>query len=537
MTPLKLPIDLQSFEIIRREKYLYVDKTPYIHQMLHHGRYFFMARPRRFGKTLMVSTLSNLFAGNSELFHDLWIDKHGDWSWETFPVLIFDFNTIPRDTPDIFRTALARRLIALAETQELELREPLLGQRFEELILSLYRKTGRPVVILIDEYDKPIIDHLGKGAAALEIAKANRDILKSFFGTLKGAEVASHTRFVFITGVSKFSRVSIFSDLNNLIDITMDERYAAMLGYTEDELEADFKGYIDRLCERMDLPLSHVSDRLRSHYDGYRFSEADVCVYNPFSVLRALDVGKFGNFWFETGTPTFLVNLLRERNYPLPEMESMEVVKSIFSAYDLDYLSVEALLLQTGYLTIKGVDKDEVMWRLGYPNLEVKCAFLKHLLYSFTEGQPGSEQSRFMRLSGYLKSENLNAFFETINAIFASIPYTLKGKPNEAWFHTLFYLMVSASGAHAQSEVLTSQGRIDLVAQFPDKIWIMEFKCRQSAEAGLRQIHENGYAEPYKGLNRKLLLLGIGFDPKKRMVSDWKLETFESNPNQFHLCQ
>ena len=523
MIPLKLPIDLQSFEIIREEGFLYVDKTRYIHRMLEEGRYYFLARPRRFGKTLMVSTLRNLFAGHRALFKDLWIDTHGNWTWEMFPVILLDFNAVSHDTPENFKEGLTDRLNRIAEEFGVKSGTHLLKERFQELILALYKKAGRPVVFLIDEYDKPIIDHLGKGDAALEIAKANRDILKSFLGALKGADVASHTRFVFITGVSKFSRVSIFSDLNNLIDITMSPKYADLLGYTGEELEVCFKWRLRQLAEAHGLGGEQVVERLRQQYDGYRFSKKPVRVYNPFSVLRSLNEMEFGNYWFETGTPTFLIHLLKERNYSLPAVEDLEVAESIFSVYDLEYLGVEALLFQTGYLTVKDVVDD--IWRLGYPNLEVKCAFLKHLLYSFTRGLPGPEQSRFMRLSRYLQAEDLNAFFETINAIFATIPYTLKGEPNEAWFHTLFYLMVSASGAHSQSEVLTSRGRIDLVVQFPDKIWIMEFKCNQPAEIGLKQIHEKGYADPYKDLGKKLLLMGIGFDPKKRQAVDWKLES------------
>ncbi len=523
MPLLKLPVDLQSFEIIRREGYLYVDKTPWIHRMLEEGRYYFIARPRRFGKTLMVSTLRNLFVGNRELFQGLWIDTHGNWNWEAFPVILLDFNAIPRDTPENFRLAIERRLTISAETQGITLSEHLLGQRFEEFILALYEQTGQPVVILIDEYDKPIIDHLGKGDATMEIAKANRDILKAFLGTLKGADVASHTRFVFITGVSKFSRVSIFSDLNNLIDITMEDGYADIMGYTHDEVLRDFQAPLENLAGALMVSEEEACELLRRHYDGYRFAESEVQVYNPFSVLRAFRENKLNNYWFETGTPTFLIHLLREQNYPLPDMENMEVTKSIFSVYDLERLGVEALLFQTGYLTVKDVKDD--MWRLGYPNLEVKCAFLKHLFYSFTEGLPGPDQSRFMRLSKYLQAEDLDSFFETVNAIFATIPYTLKGEPNEAWFHTLFYLMAAASGAYAQSEVLTSRGRIDMVVHFPDKIYILEFKCSQTAEAGLKQIREKGYADPYKGLGKKLLLMGIGFDPKSRQVAGWKLET------------
>jgi hypothetical protein len=522
MTPLKLPIDLQSFEIIRREGFLYVDKTPWIHRMLAEGRYYFLARPRRFGKTLMVSTLRNLFAGNRDLFKGLWIDTHGNWSWEAFPVILLDFNAISHDTPENFKAGLTDRLNRIADEFGLKTETILLKEQFQSLILSLYRKTGRPVVILIDEYDKPIIDHLGKGDSGLDIARANRDILKSFLGTLKGADVASHTRFVFITGVSKFSRVSIFSDLNNLIDITMDDRYAAMLGYTEEELSKDFGWHLQRLHERLKVSLSQVVEQLRGYYDGYRFSEAAIQVYNPFSLLRALELGRIKNYWFESGTPSFLIHLLRQSQYDLPQIEEMQVSEQIFSVYELERLSIQALLFQTGYVTIKDV-KDR-LFTLGYPNQEVKTSFVESLLYSFAPPEKADGVSRFLLLAGYLRAEDLQAFFETVNAIFATIPYTLKGAPNEAWFHTLFYLMVAASGVDAQNEILTSRGRIDLVVHFPDKTWIIEFKCSQSPEAGLKQIHEKGYADPYKGLGKKLLLLGIGFDPKMRQVAGWQVE-------------
>jgi hypothetical protein len=379
------------------------------------------------------------------------------------------------------------------------------------------------VVILIDEYDKPIIDHLGKGDAAMEIAKANRDILKAFLGTLKGADVASHTRFVFITGVSKFSRVSIFSDLNNVIDITMDDRYAGILGYTEDELSRDFSAHLENLNERLNMPLNRVHEQLRAYYDGYRFSESDTKVYNPFSLLRAMELGRIKNYWFESATPSFLVNLLRQTHYDLPQIEGMQVSEQIFSVYELERLSIQSLLFQTGYVTIKEVQGR--LFTLGYPNQEVKTSFVESLLYSFAPPEKAEGVSRFLLLADHLKAENLEAFFETVNAIFAAIPYTLKGKPNEAWFHTLFYLMVSASGAYVQSEVLTSRGRIGLVVQFSDKIWVMEFKCSQSAEAGLRQIHDKGYADAYRGLGKKLLVMGIGFDPKTRQVAGWQMET------------
>ena len=518
----KLPIDLQSFEIIREEGFLYVDKTRYIYQMLEEGRYYFMARPRRFGKTLMVSVLRNLFAGNRALFDGLWIAAHGNWQWQSFPVVVLDFNAISHDTPENLTLDLSIVLERIALESGIVLSHPLLKGKFQQLVLELHRQSNQPVVVLIDEYDKPIIDHLGKGEPALEIARANRDILKAFLGTLKGADVARRTRFVFLTGVSKLSRVSIFSDLNNLIDISMSSEYAGMLGYTEQELESYFKAHLHQLAQAHDLDDAGALARLKQQYDGYRFSRKPIQVYNPFSVLRALSGLEFANYWFETGTPAFLINLLRERSYPLPAIENLAVAESIFSVYDLESLGVEALLFQTGYLTIK--KWNDPLWHLGYPNLEVKCAFLKHLFYSFTRGLVGDEQSRFMLLSVYLQSGDLDAFFKTVNAIFASIPYTLEGEPNEAWFHTLFYLMVAASGVKVQSEVLTSRGRIDLVVMTAHTTWIMEFKCGQSAEAGLRQIYEKGYADRYRGLGKKLMLMGIGFDSGKRCVSGWRME-------------
>lgn len=518
----KLPIDLQAFEIIREEGFLYVDKTRYIHEMLEGGRYYFMARPRRFGKTLMVSALKCFFTGRRALFDGLWIARNGRWDWKRFPVIHFDFNTIAHDTPDHFQLDLGIAMDRIAGEHGVDLTHPLIKGKFNELMLALSDQTGMPVVVLIDEYDKPIIDHLGKGEAAMEVAKANRDILKSFLGTLKGGEVSSRIRFVFITGVSKFSRVSIFSDLNNLIDIGMAPNFAAMLGYTREELTAYFSGHIKRMGTEHGLDERDTLARLGHHYDGYRFSKNPVQVFNPFSILRALTNMEFANYWFETGTPTFLINLLREQNYPLPNIDDLAVAETIFSVYDLDHLGVEALLFQTGYLTIKA--PGDPLWHLGYPNLEVKCAFLKHLFYSFTHGLDGGERSRFMLLAGFLRAGDLNAFFETVNAIFATIPYTLKGEPNEAWFHTLFYLMVAASGVHARSEILISRGRIDLVVSFSDAVWIMEFKCDQSAEAGLKQIREKGYAARFRGLGKTVWLMGVRFDAKTRAVTDWRVE-------------
>ncbi len=518
----KLPIDQSSFEIIREDNLLYVDKTRYIHEMLETGRYFFMSRPRRFGKSLMVSALKCFFRNRKELFDGLWIAGHGDWKWEEYPVIVFDFSRISHDNPEMFRTGLAISLADTAQYYGISLKKPLLREQFGELILSLSEKTGKPAVILIDEYDKPVIDHLGKGEEALEIAKANRDILKYFLGTMKGGDVTPHIRFVFITGVSKFTRVSIFSDLNNLNDLSMNGSYAAMFGYTQEELETCFMPQIAQLAGKSGMSETAAMTQLAEYYDGYRFSEENIRVYNPFSVLRAISRLKFGNYWFETGTPAFLVNMLREMDYHLPDIEKLNVSEQIFSVYDLERLNPEALLFQTGYLTIHDVRGR--IFQIGYPNREVKLSFLESLIYSFSPKDSYSEMSRFLLLAEYLEAEDFKSFFETVNAIFASVSHTLKTEKNEAYFHTLFYLMVSASGSSVQSEVLTSRGRIDMVVEFADKIFIMEFKCGHSAQAALKQIHEKGYADMYAQKGKKRVLMGINFSTEKRAADEWKYE-------------
>ncbi len=515
----KLPIGKSSFESIRERNYLYVDKTRHIYQMADEGEYYFMSRPRRFGKSLTVSTLRCLFQGKKELFDGLWITEHGQWEWKPHPVILLDFNSVSHDTPESLKQSLQRALLKTAEAYDVISDAPLIKEQFKELILALFRKTGRHVVILIDEYDKPIIDHLGQGGTALETAKSNRNILKYFLGVIKDGDVATALRFVLITGVSKFSRVSIFSELNNLEDITMIKPYADMLGYTQNELEKFFEPFIKRLAANTDKTEAEVLKKLERYYNGYRFSKYDIRVYNPFSVMSALKYEDFKNYWFETGTPTFLVNLLNENDWYLPKIEGVQATEAVFSVYELENLKPEALMFQTGYVTIK--DVTERLYTFGYPNQEVKTSFLEMLFQSYTPGMQNGSQ--FALLAGYLRQEQFELFFETISAIFASVPYILETKRDEAYFHTLFYFMVCASGVNALSEILTCDGRIDLVVEFSDKIFLMEFKCNQSAEAGIKQIREKGYDDKFKQSGKKIILMGINFDTEKRNVAEWKV--------------
>ncbi len=517
----KLPIGIQSFEVMRTRGFVYVDKTEDIHRLVTEGMYHFLARPRRFGKSLLVSTLRCLFEGRRELFEGLWIAEPGRWDWQPHPVVVIDFNDIALDTPENLGTGLQTALQEIAGAHQLELKTPLLVSQFKELILALYRQTGAPVVVLIDEYDKPLIEHLGRGEAGLAVARANRDILRSFFGVLKGADVADVTRFVLLTGVSRFSRVSVFSALNNLRDISMSRQYAGLLGYTTEELKRYLAAHIENFAAETGQPVDAIHAALAQFYDGYRFSTKPLKVYNPFSVLNVLRDLEFSNYWFTTGTPTFLVNLLQEKQYPFPQLESLEVGASVFSTFEIDRLTPEALLFQTGYLTI--ADVQDGIYTLDYPNQEVKTSFTESLLLA-TEGIAQTVTSHVLRLSRHLHAGNLEPFFASVTAIFASIPYDIQTKRDEAYYHTLFYLMLSASGGPAQSSVLTARGRIDMVVTFPDKVYIIKFKCNQDVPTALRQIHAQGYAEPYRNSGKTVVLVGINFSTETRNLDSWTVE-------------
>ncbi len=334
----KLPVGLAVFQDIRREGYIYVDKTRQIHQMVTGGKYYFLSRPRRFGKSLLVSTLWNLFEGKRELFEGLWIAEHGDWAWQKHAVITLDFNEIAHDTPQNLEISLNIVLTRTAKSAKIILETPLADSKFQELILALYQQSGLPVVVLIDEYDKPLIDHIGQGEERLKIAKANRDILKRFFGVLKGINILPALRFVLLTGVSKFSKVSIFSELNNLTDLTMAEDYADMFGYTQAELESNFKEHLVRLAQKHNWTSEQLIQELAYRYNGYRFSEREVKVYNPFSILHVLNSLALKNYWFESGTPTFLINLLKQEQYDLPSLEKFGTASSVFTTYEIDNL-------------------------------------------------------------------------------------------------------------------------------------------------------------------------------------------------------
>ena len=503
----KLPIGIQSFDKLRTGQYVYVDKTRYLHQLARESGYYFLSRPRRFGKSLMVSTLSELFQGNEALFDGLWIKDRWDWTQRN-PVIHLSMNSI--GYRDIGLTkALTLRLDKIAATFGLTLSAEGNSLRLQELIERLSQAEGQ-VVVLIDEYDKPIIDFLED----LPRAQRHRDELKSFYSVLKDAD--PYLRFVLLTGVSKFSRVSIFSELNNLLDLTLHPAYATMLGYTHDELITTFEQRIDEMAPRFG-DRSALVRQIKEWYNGYTW-DGQHHVYNPFSILSFFSQQRFRNFWFETGTPTFLVKLLRrEQQYNLNDMRASEAV---FSSFELDRIDPKALLFQTGYITIRSVDEDQT-YTLSYPNKEVRDSLLQYLLAEYVESYPSDIPIVAQRMRDALRVGHTEDFVEALNSLFASIPYQLFIAHQEAYYHSVIYLALSLMGSYIRVEVSQSRGRPDAVVHTDQGIYVMEFKLNEPAERALAQIKTQGYAQPYLAHATTVKAVGISFSAEHKQVSDW----------------
>ena len=373
----KLPIGIQTFPKMIKEDCLYVDKTRQIADLIQAGDYLFLSRPRRFGKSLLVSTLSEIFAGNQALFQGLYI--YDKIEWLPYPVIVIDFNNISYHTDEVFSVSLLSFLDDVAASYDVVLSKTFVKDKFAELIKKLSEKTQQKVVVLIDEYDKPIVDHIDD----IERAAKNREILRNFFGVLKSAD--AFLRFVFLTGVSKFSRVSIFSDLNNIRDLTLSKKFATLLGYTQNELESHFDSYIQTLGFELGIKKPLLLTKIKAWYDGYSWNAFDK-VYNPFSILNLFAEQRFSNYWFASGTPTFLIKLIKNNRQDITEFENKKVSEIVFDSYNIENLNVFALLFQSGYLTITHIDTQErfTEYTLNYPNFEVKQAFITYLLESFT---------------------------------------------------------------------------------------------------------------------------------------------------------
>ena len=503
----KLPIGLQDFARLRKEDYLYVDKTELLYQLATGGVYYFLSRPRRFGKSLLVSTLSELFQGRRELFRGLWIEDHWDWQ-QTHPIIHLSLNSLGYKEVGLEK-ALTLRLNKIAAHYGLTLQSEANSLRLQELIERLHASFGQAVV-LIDEYDKPILDYLDD----LPRAQAHRELLKSFFSVLKDAD--PHLRFVLLTGVSKFSRVSIFSELNNLTDLTIYSDYATLLGYTQEELEHYFADRIDQLAPDFGGRQTLLA-QIKQWYNGYSW-DAKHYVYNPYSILSFFAKKEFANFWFETGTPTFLVKLLnRQQKY---DLENQQASPLVFSSFEIERIQPLALLFQTGYVTIKAVDRNRI-YTLSYPNYEVRDSLLQYLLAEYSHQFPSDTSLLALQMKQALDQEDVAAFVQALNALFASIPYQIFIADKEAYYHSVTFLALSLVGSFIQVEVSQAKGRPDAVVHLEQVIYVLEFKLDESAEAALAQIQEKGYAQPYLTQGKTVRAVGFNFSAELKAVDQW----------------
>ncbi|MDR1522843.1 MAG: ATP-binding protein [Endomicrobium sp.] len=522
----KLPVGTQAFEKLIRENKLYVDKTEHIYNLINNGSVYFLSRPRRFGKSLLISTIKELFKGNKEIFEGLYIYDKWDWT-KQYPVIHLDFTEIQYATAEQLEISLDKFLEDTAKREKITLDQTetrLIGVKFAELIEKLHKSTGQQVVILIDEYDKPMIDSLNK---AKEVNQEIKERLHNFYQVIKGSD--EHIKFMFMTGVSRFAGLSVFSALNNLNDITMDNKYGSICGYTQEELESSFKEYIGSTAGYMGISKEELLSKIKYWYNGYKWKGKEK-VYNPFSTLSFFDKQEFIGYWFNTGTPTFLIEQIKKKG-DLELLSEARVVSSATLRGNSDYANVNsmALLFQTGYLTIKEEEivEDESEYIIDFPNYEVKSAFLGDLLEAYTKKDITEVQALRGKLLKVMRSKDSVGLEGILKSLYANIPYSLHiGK--EAYYHSLFLMLARATGIEVNSEVLTDKGRIDVVLKHKDFVVVVEIKYSKGnnkvkgmIKEAMEQIRTKKYYEKYVGSDgnrNKVVLLAIGFSENKEIV-------------------
>ena len=530
----KLPVGIQSFEKLRRDGFLYIDKTAFIWRLIQASNPYFLSRPRRFGKSLFLSTLAAYFLGQKELFKGLYLEKAEEEqaefeqraAWEAYPVLYLDFNTGNYTESDELGMNLNGHLCKWEKLYGVEPSEQNFALRFAGVITRACQQTGKQVVILVDEYDKPLLQTMGGNETLNE---QYRNTLKAFYSVIKTCD--QYIRFAFLTGVTKFSKISIFSDLNNLRDISMEKQYAGICGITQAELEANFQPEIQALASEQDLTYQQTVTTLKQWYDGYCFSPAGDNMYNPFSVLNAFVKERFGSYWFSTGTPTFLVNYLKEAHYFIPDLDgNVELNESGLETYRAVTENALPILFQSGYLTIIGYIKEARLYKLGFPNDEVRYGFLENLLPAYSSLPLGDTGKSVWQFVQDIREGKVDSFMERMRSIIAGIPYDNFTEENmklrEQNYQTAVYLVFALMGQFVQTEVHCSTGRADCIVTTADSIYLFEFKLtgNSSAEDALNQIKEKEYAAKYLTDGKKIVLIGSSFDEKTRTIKEWKVE-------------
>ena len=515
------PIGIQTFDKIRQGGYLYIDKTKYIYEITHPGQYVFLSRPRRFGKSLLMSTFDSYFRGRKDLFKGLAIEKL-EKDWTEYPVLHFDLSDIKKGTVEDFGENVNSSLASMEGEFGIAKTSDNPGTRLKDLVERIYNKTGKQVVLLFDEYDAPLLTVLHDP----ERLETMRTELQSFYSPIK--KLDPYLRFVFITGITKFSQLSIFSQLNNLNNISMLPQYAAMCGITIKELEDNFQEGIAVLAEKYHYSHKQVIDKLLYHYDGYHFAEDSEGVLNPFSLLSAMNNRKFNNYWFSTGTPTFLVNMMRKFHTDLTEIDGSKAMQEDFDAPTENMHNVLPLFYQSGYLTIKDYNPRSGMYTLGYPNEEVKVGLMRILIPFYVQSDPVPASNACWDISEALMDGDIDKALAAARSSFASIPYqenTLKDAPTtEGHFTAMLYVMFSFLNRYVYSQVRNAKGRLDILIKTDTTIYVMELKLDGDLNKALKQINEKDYTIPYQTDGRKVVKVAINFSTEERTIKEWKIE-------------
>ena len=528
-----LPIGGQDFSDLRRNGFIYVDKTHFVADLVSASKYYFLSRPRRFGKSLFLSTLKAYFEGKKECFEGLFLEKweeaqaaqEGREAWQQYPVLYLDLNAKNYESRENLENVLDRHLSIWENKYGVKEKRVDLEDRFQSLLRYIYETTHQQVIVLVDEYDKPLLLTLEEGLEDLN--NEYRRILKGFFAVLKSGD--PYLRFVFLTGVSHFSKISLFSDLNHLNDISLNRDYSSVCGITEEELKSNFQPEIKALSESEQLTYEETLEKLKQTYDGYLFIDGGVHVYNPFSLLNVFSDRMFFDYWFQSGTPTFLVQYLKKAHFYLPDLENnVEIDLSSLNNFKVDVGSPIPILYQAGYLTLKSYNRRSGLYSLGYPNNEVKYGLIRNLLPSYSNLDETKVQRFVWQFYEKVCSGDVESFMQVISDLLANIPYSSDSKDDVRWREQNYQIAVALifqfMGMYTQTEVYSAKGRADCVVYTEHIIYIFEFKLWSAgtAEEALTQIQAQEYYKPLRLQGKKLVLIGTSFDEEKRNIKEWK---------------
>lgn len=501
----KYPIGTQTFSILRSRGYVYVDKTEYIHKLINSYRFVFLSRPRRFGKSLLISTLESFFKGRRELFKGLAIDRLMPEEWCEYPVVHLDMSGNDYNSEFLLANAISTQLDSYEQIAGISHKNADLSNRLAILLNELHRKYGRKVVVLVDEYDNPITQTIGRD----ELQNRFREILYSFYSTLKRCD--SHIQFGMLTGITKYGKLSVFSGLNNLKDISFDNEFAGICGITEEELQLNFRSGVEKLAIAEEISTDEAFQKLKSYYDGYHFSRSMLDVYNPYSLLNALADKEIKKYWYETATPSLLVNVLKNSSVDLDSLENSKATES--SLNDISSISIDplALFYQTGYLTLRQYDKVYKEFTLGFPNREVESGFKQNLLNSFANVQ--APDIFINKLKRALDNGDAEGFIGLLRSFLSDIPLKLLRnlEKYENYYHTILYSVFTLLGLDTTAEYGTSDGYIDLLVKTSGYIYVIELKINGTAADAMAQIERKQYARPFEKDGRKIVKIGIGF--------------------------